>query len=74
MTIYDSWGYEKKKKLEKIGCSVEVLWEVPEKEKGISGSDVRKLIADNKDWKRYVPKYVYEYIKDNHLDERLRVG
>lgn len=71
MTIYDAWGLEKKEKLEALGCDIEVLWEVPIINKGISGSDVRKLIADNKDWKEYVPQYVYDYVVHNHLDEKL---
>lgn len=72
MTIYDAWGHEKKKILESIGCGVEVLWEISLEEKGISGSDVRKLIAEGKDWKKYVPQYVYDYVIHNHLDEKLR--
>lgn len=72
MTIYDAWGYEKKKTLEEIGCSIEVLWEISLEQKGISGSDVRKLIRDQKEWKQYVPEYVYSYIVANHLEERLK--
>lgn len=72
MTIYDAWGREKKKKLEAIGCEIEVLWDVLPEEKGISGSDVRKLIAEGKDWKKYVPAYVYDYIRLQHLDENIK--
>lgn len=73
MTIYDAWGREKKEKLEAIGCDVEVLWDVPLAGKGISGSDVRRLIAEGKEWKDYVPEYVYDYVLANHLDERLKI-
>lgn len=72
ITIYDAWGHEKKKILESIGCSIEVLWEVSLREKGISGSYVRKLISEGKTWKKYVPQYVYDYMAHNHLDEKLR--
>ena len=74
MTIYDSWGYQKKKSLEEIGCSVEVLWEISLEEKGISGSYVRELIRNHQNWQKYVPKYVYEYVINNHLDEKMRIG
>lgn len=72
MTIYDAWGHEKKKMLESIGCRTEVLWEISLREKGISGSDVRKLIVEGGAWEKYVPQYVYDYVIHNHLDERLR--
>ena len=72
MTIYDAWGCEKKEQLKAIGCDIEVLWEVSLMEKGISGSDVRRLIAGGGDWKKYVPEYVYNYVMLNHLDEKIR--
>lgn len=72
LTIYDAWRYEKKQKLQFIGCNIKVLWEVSLREKGISGSDVRRLIVENKDWGSYVPKYVYDYIRFHHLDEKLK--
>ena len=64
---------KKKEKLEAIGCDVEILWETSLIEKGISGSDVRKLITSGKEWKRYVPEYVHDYVLFNHLDEKLRM-
>jgi len=65
MTIYDAWGYEKKEALDSIGCKTEVLREVSLAEKGISGSAVRKLIKEKRDWNAYVPAYVYDYIIHN---------
>ena len=56
-----------------IGCDIEILWEIPLIEKGISGSEVRKIIANGKEWKEYVPEYVYDYILFNHLDEKIRM-
>lgn len=72
MTIYDEWGAEKKKALEKIGCNVEVLWERDISEKKLSGSDVRAHIRNNLEWEQYVPQFVFNYIKQNHLDDRIR--
>ena len=72
MTTYDEWGYEKRKKLEEIGCDIEVLWDVPLEQKGISGSDVRERIVKGQEWKSYVPEFVFDYIVRNHLDEKLK--
>ena len=69
ITIYDAWGMEKKEKLEALGCSVEILWKVDQSEKGISGSDVRKLMAYGKEWRQFVPEFVYDYVIANHLNK-----
>lgn len=71
MTIYDSWGYKKKKLLESIGCNVSVLWETDLNGKGISGSDVRRLITEGNAWQEYVPDFVYHYIIEQGLTQRI---
>lgn len=71
MTIYDEWGLEKKESLEKIGCSVEVMWQRDISQKIISGSDVRKCIKEGSPWKQFVPMYVYNYVIENGLDKRI---
>lgn len=73
MTIYDEWGEEKFKSLEEdLKLDVEVLWRVTLEEKGISASDVRKCIQKGKEWKQYVPHFVYQYITENKLDIRIK--
>ena len=73
MTIYDEWGEEKLKLLkDNLKLDVEVLWRVPLEEKGISALDVRKKIQDGEEWKQYVPDFVYQYIIENKLDERIK--
>lgn len=73
MTIYDEWGEEKLQSLqEQLGLDVDVLWRVTLEEKGISGSDVRKRIQEGKDWKSYVPNFVYQYITKNKIDSRIK--
>lgn len=72
MTIYDEWGVEKKKMLEKIGCNVEVMWQRDISEKVLSGTDVRSCIRDDMDWEQYVPQFVYRYIKQNCLDKKIK--
>ncbi len=73
MTIYDEWGEEKLKSLkEDLGLEVDVLWRVTLKEKGISASDIRKCIQEGKEWKQFVPNFVYNYIIENNLDKRIK--
>lgn len=73
MTIYDEWGEEKLKSLQNdLKLDVEVLWRVTLENKGISASDVRKCIQEGKEWKQFVPKFVYHYIKEHSLDQRIK--
>lgn len=71
LTIYDGWGIEKKKVFEELGCDVEVLRHVGIEEKGISGTDVRRFILMGEEWESLVPRYVYRYVTERHLDERI---
>lgn len=52
--------------------NVEVLWKVTLEEKGISASDIRKCIQEGKEWKQFVPNFVYDYIINNKLDKRIK--
>ena len=73
MTIYDEWGEEKLKSLKyDLHLDVEVLWRVKIEDKGISASDIRKYIQEGKEWKQFVPSFVYEYIKKHNLDQRIK--
>lgn len=72
ITIYDEWGERKKELLEKLGCSVEVMWRRTDAERFTSGTEVRKRIAMGEDWKKLVPQYVYNYIINHHIDERIK--
>ncbi len=72
LTIYDAWGAEKKRLLENIGCSVEVMWQKTCEEKGISATDVRGLIIDGLPWEHLVPPFTYKYVMENKIDLRLQ--
>ena len=58
--------------LQKLGVETEVLWRKGQDERGITGSEVRKLIAEEKEWQQYVPKTVSEYITKHGIEERIR--
>lgn len=72
ITIYDAWGIEKKKLLEEIGCSVEVMWRRGNETRITSGTEVRERIASGQPWKHLVPEFVYNYILVNGIDARIR--
>lgn len=74
MTIYDKWGEEKREILEKIGCTVEVMWKRDISQKIISGTDVRRCIKEGKAWRQFVPPSVYKYIKVHELDKKIIGG
>jgi len=72
MTIYDDWSLQKKAELEKLGCSIEVMWQRSNDEKEISGTEVRELIIAGQPWQHLVPRFVYDYSLRCGLDVRLR--
>ena len=72
MGIFDDWDEERYKRLKSLGLNVVVLWKKTPEEKGITGSMIRNLIATDQEWAQLVPKSVYRYLTDHHLDERIR--
>lgn len=72
ITIYDKWGEEKKRILEKLNVNIDLMWRRTKSEKPISGSLVRDKILKCEDWKHLVPKSVFEYITKNNLEKKIR--
>ena len=70
LTIYDEWGYEKLKRLKSVGYKTIVLHD--DKEKILSSTDIRQMIAENREWKQMVPEAVYRYIIDNNLTSKIK--
>lgn len=71
LTIYDGWGERKLALFEELGLATEVMWRRPIAEKGITGSQVRELIASGGDWESLVPPSVVKIIREIDLAERL---
>jgi nicotinamide-nucleotide adenylyltransferase len=71
LTIYDDWGRRKKHYFESLGLKVHVLWEVTPDEKGISGSEVRRRMADGGNWEEMVPGGVVTLLKTWRIPQRL---
>ncbi|MFX1320835.1 MAG: nicotinate-nucleotide adenylyltransferase [Promethearchaeota archaeon] len=72
LSIYDDWGREKKQKLESLGLNVYVLWEVSFEEKGLSSSDIRDAMINNKPWEHLVPSVVVKLMKEWDIIDRLK--
>ncbi len=72
MGLCDEWDEEKYKILRSLGLEVEVLWTKPPEEKGVTSSWVRSCIATDQEWAHLVPKSVYAYLTEHHLDERIK--
>jgi len=72
ITIYDQWGYEKEKILNKIGCKVEIMWVRDLSQKITCGTEIREKIKNKSEWGYLVPNYVHNYIIDNEIDKRIR--
>ena len=45
LTIYDQWGRKKQALFASLGLNVEVLWEKPSHEKGITSTEIRQKIV-----------------------------
>lgn len=72
MTIYDDWGREKKKRLETLGLTVEVMWERDASRKGITATLVRQCIMEGKPLRDLVPPAVERLIGEFEAAGRLR--
>ncbi|BCS90169.1 nicotinate-nucleotide adenylyltransferase [Pseudodesulfovibrio sediminis] len=72
LTIYDEWGREKKQRLESLGLTTHVMWERQQKDKGISGTDVRQSILENGPWQTLVPPAVAQIVEELDLQKRFR--
>jgi len=72
LTIYDAWGRRKLQQFKALGLKTEVLWEKPLSEKGLSGSTVRKLMAQEASWAHLVPPSTGVLMKKWNIPERIR--
>lgn len=72
MSICSEWDREKEKILSSLGLKTEILWERDTEEKGITGTELRALIAGDGSWRQYMPKAAAEYLTEHGLDERIK--
>lgn len=73
MSISSPWDEERLHILQNLGLETEVLWRRSESDRGITGSEIRSIIAEGSgEWQQFVPKSVAEYIKRNQIDRRIQ--
>ena len=70
--MYDEWDEEKYKALKNLNLDIHILWKKELGAKGITGQQVRELIATDEKWSQLVPKSVYAYLTENELDKRIK--
>jgi nicotinic acid mononucleotide adenylyltransferase len=72
MSICSEWDEERCQILQRLGLETEVLWRKIEEERGITGTEIRQLIAEGLEWQQHVPKTVSEYIIEHGIDKRIQ--
>ncbi len=74
LTIYDEWGRRKREMFETLGLTIEVLWEKPLEEKGLTSTEIRHLIATGEPWEHFVPISTAELIRKWNIANRLQLS
>ena len=72
MTIYDEWGRRKREQFQSLGLKVDIMWERPPEEKGITGSEVRRRMIAGEPWHDLVPPSTHKLMLEWLIPERLR--
>lgn len=72
LTVYDEWGERKLRMFQELGLKTEVLWRRAAGDKGLSATDVRRLIIEDGPWRELVPPAVSRVITRLGIRERLR--
>ena len=74
LTIYDDWGWERKRIIEELGYRTQVLWIRDDSTRVSSGTEIREMMAMGEDWSHLAPPFVYRYAKEMGLAERMQVA
>jgi nicotinamide-nucleotide adenylyltransferase len=69
LTVNDSWGDEKLRRLRDLGLRVHILWRA--EEKTISGTRIRGLMAETGPWRDLVPAATAAFVDRHHLVGRV---
>lgn len=72
MSICGDWDREKLQILTSLGLKTEILWERSVEERGITGTELRSIIALDGAWRQYMPKAAAEYLTEHGIVERIR--
>ncbi len=73
LTIYDDWGRQKHRYFESLGLHTHILWETSPEQKGISASDIRQaIVEDRPGWVQEVPASTAALLRQWHIPDRLK--
>ena len=72
--VFDGQEDERARMLREYGCNVVVLTNKQSGDAAASASEVRKALAGGDEYRSLVPRSVYDYMKEYHLEERFRDG
>lgn len=72
VTIYDDWGRRKLERFRSLGLKVEVLWERPLTQKGLSANDVRLRMINGEPWEDLVPQSTRQLMELWDISARLQ--
>jgi nicotinamide-nucleotide adenylyltransferase len=72
LSIYDDWGRRKLAYFKSLGLATHVLRDVPDSEKGLSATDIRRQMVANESWEERVPRAVSRLMKKWDIPGRLQ--
>ena len=72
LTIYDDWGWERKKIIEDLGYRTEILWIRTDETRITSGTEIREKMLRGEDWSELAPPFVFRYAEKHRVAERIR--
>jgi len=72
LSIYDDWGKRKLEYFTSLGLATHVLRDVTLARKGLSATDIRRLMVQNGTWEELVPQAVANLMKKWVIPGRLR--
>lgn len=70
LTVYDAWGERRMNLLREAGYKVRVLWRRDPADKNITGTEVRRRISNDLDWRSLVPEAVVPWIEGREQSVR----
>ncbi len=72
LTVYDDWGRKKLERFRSLGLTIELLWERPRAQKGLSANDIRLRMVRGEPWEHLVPLSTRRLMELWKIPGRLR--